>query len=173
MASGVEELLDMLYTMIDEAKNVPLRSDQCMIERDRALDILDDVRAQFPMEMREAKKLLNRRTEYLDAAKREAEGLKKQAEADAQRTVSEDRLLAQARQQSNEIVKTAEERARELRRAANEYCEDLLCRAEEAMAEAHEEVKQKRSRFRAASQQAATPQQQPARRAYDAEADTV
>ncbi len=172
MASGVEELLDMLYTMIDEAKGVPLNSDKCMIERDRALDILDDVRAQFPMEMREAKKLLDRRTEYLDAAKREAETLKKQAEADAQRTVAEDRLLTQARQQSNEIVKTAEERAKELRRAANEYCEDLMRRAEEAMAEAHEEVKQTHARFRAAAQQTAAPQQT-ARRAYDAEADTV
>ena len=27
MASGVEELLDMLFDMVDEAKNVPLSSD--------------------------------------------------------------------------------------------------------------------------------------------------
>ena len=33
MASGVEELLDMLFDMVDEAKNVPLSSDKCMIER--------------------------------------------------------------------------------------------------------------------------------------------
>ncbi len=172
MASGVEELLDMLYDMIDEAKSVPLNSDKCMVERDRALDILDDVRAQFPMEMREAKKLLDKRTEYLNAAKREAELMKKQAEEDAKRAVDEDRLLAQARQKSNEIIKTAEERAKELRMAANDYCEDLLRRAEDAMAEAHEEVKQRHARFRAAAQQTAAPQQ-PARRAYDAEADSV
>ena len=45
MASGVEELLDILYEMIDEAKGVPLSSDKCMVERDRALDLLDDIRA--------------------------------------------------------------------------------------------------------------------------------
>ena len=45
MASGVEELLDMLFDMVDEAKNVPLSSDKCMIERDRALDLIDDIRA--------------------------------------------------------------------------------------------------------------------------------
>ena len=49
MASGVEELLDILFEMIDEAKSVPLSSEKCMIERDRALDLLDDIRAQFPM----------------------------------------------------------------------------------------------------------------------------
>ena len=56
MASGVEELLDILFEMIDEAKSVPLSSEKCMIERDRALDLLDDIRAQFPMELSEAKR---------------------------------------------------------------------------------------------------------------------
>ena len=57
MASGVEELLDMLFEMIDEAKNAPLSSDKCIIERDRALDLIDDIRSQFPMELTEARKM--------------------------------------------------------------------------------------------------------------------
>ena len=35
MASGVEELLDMLFEMIDEAKNAAFSNDKCIIERDR------------------------------------------------------------------------------------------------------------------------------------------
>ena len=58
MASGVEELLDMLFEMVDEAKNMPLSSDKCVLERDRALDLIDDIRAQFPVELGEAKKLV-------------------------------------------------------------------------------------------------------------------
>ena len=96
MASGVEELLDMLFEMIDEAKNAPLSSDKCIIERDRALDLIDDIRSQFPMELTEARKMM-------------------------------------------------------ARRSANEYCEDALRRTEEAVAEAFEEIKQSRSRFRAAA----------------------
>ena len=49
MATGVEELLDMLFEMIDEAKNMPLSSDKCIIERDKALDLLDEIKAQFPV----------------------------------------------------------------------------------------------------------------------------
>ena len=56
MASGVEELLDMLFEMIDEAKSMPLSSDKCILERDKALDLLDEIRAQFPMELAEAKR---------------------------------------------------------------------------------------------------------------------
>ena len=58
MATGVEELLDMLFEMIDEAKNVPLSGDKCMIERDRALDLIDDIRSQFPVELSEARKMI-------------------------------------------------------------------------------------------------------------------
>ena len=65
MATGVEELLDMLYELIDEAKSVPLASDKCIIERDKALDLLDDIKAQFPMELAEAKKLIAARTDYI------------------------------------------------------------------------------------------------------------
>ena len=67
MASGVEELLDMLFDMVDEAKNVPLSSDKCMIERDRALDLIDDIRAQFPVELSEAKKVMATRADMLSS----------------------------------------------------------------------------------------------------------
>ena len=167
MASGVEELLDILFEMIDEAKSVPLSGDKCMIERDRALDILDDIRAQFPVEMKEAKKLLEKRNEFVEAAVREAEAVKKQAEEEARKIVAEDGLVHQARQKSSEMIRVAEERSRELRRAANEYCEDILRRTEEAMAEAYEEIKNSRVRFRAAAGNGAPSQS----RVYDAAAD--
>ena len=182
MASGVEELLDILFEMIDEAKSVPLSSEKCMIERDRALDLLDDIRAQFPMELREAKKLLAARAEYIASATREAELIKKQAEEEAHRILDGNDLVNQARQKSAEMIRVADERCRELqrvaedrcrelRRAANEYCEDALRRTEEAVAEAFDEIKQSRARFRAAAgaeQQQSNPN---ARKIYDAEAD--
>lgn len=56
-------MLDMLFEMIDEAKNVPLSGDKCMIERDRALDLIDDIRSQFPVELSEARKMMANRAE--------------------------------------------------------------------------------------------------------------
>lgn len=105
MATGVEELVDMLFAMIDEAKSVPLSSEKCIIERDKALDLLDDIKAQFPMELGEAKKLLAARADYIASAKREAELIRKQAEEKARQMLAEDELLAQAKQKSNEMVK--------------------------------------------------------------------
>ena len=116
MASGVEELLDMLFDMVDEAKNVPLSSDKCMIERDRALDLIDDIRAQFPVELTEAKKVMATRADMLSSAKREAEAIRKAAEDKARQMVSEDVITLQAKQRANEMMQQAEERSRELKR---------------------------------------------------------
>lgn len=151
MATGVNELLDMLFDMIDEAKNVPLASDKCMVERDKALDLIDEIRGAFPMELAEAKKLLAARNDYLASAKREGDLIIQQAEERAKQLLAEDQILAQARQRGAEMTRQAEERSRELKQAANAYCEDALRRTEEAVAEAYDEIKKSRARFRAAA----------------------
>ncbi len=151
MATGIDELFEMLYEMIDEAKNAPLSSDKCVLERDKALDLLDDIRAQFPVELSEAKKLMATRNEYIESARREAELIRKQAEEQAKRLVAENELTAQARQRSNEMMRQAEERSRALKKAAHEYCDDALRRTEEAVAEAYDEIKKSHARVRAAA----------------------
>lgn len=151
MASGVEELLDMLFEMIDEAKNAPLSSEKCVIDRDQALDLIDDIRTQFPMELTEARKMMARRAEMEAESKRKAEAIVKSAEERARQMLAEDAVALQARQRANDMMQQAEERSRELKRSANEYCEDALRRTEEAVAEAYDEIKKSRARFRAAA----------------------
>lgn len=173
MASNVEELLDMLYELIDEAKAVPLSSDRCMVDRDRALDLLDDIRSQFPVELAEAKKLMASRNDYIASAKREADSIRKQAEMEAQHKVSESEILAQVKAKANEMVRQAEERSRELRRVANDYCEDALKRTEEAVSDAYDEIKQSHAKFRAVANVSSQPSVTGTGRVpvYDAEQD--
>ncbi len=167
MATAVDELLDMLFDMIDEAKNAPLSSDKCVIERDKALDLVEDIKAQFPVELAEAKKILNARSEYVAAAKREADEIRKRAEIEASTMVNEAQIMNQARKMANDLMAQAEQKAKEVRRSANEYCVDILRRTEEALADAHQEMSQTHGRFRAAMGAAEST----GSRMYDAEAD--
>lgn len=171
MASGVDELFDMLYGMIEEAKNMPLSTDKCIIERDRVLDLLDDIRAQFPVELAEAQKLLAARNDYIASAKREADLIRQQAEEKAKQMIAEDQVLNAAKQRSAEMLRQTEERTRELKKAANDYCEDALRRTEEAVAEAYNEIKNSRIRFRSAA--GGVPSANAGQsKVYDAEADS-
>lgn len=171
MATGVDELLDMLFDMVDEAKNAPLSSEKCVIERDKALDLIEDIKAQFPVELAEAKKILNARSEYVAAAKREADEIRKRAEIEASQMVNEAQVMNKARQMANELMAQAEQEAKKVRRSANDYCVDILRRTEEALSDAHEEMRMTHARFRSAMGSAGGSAPTSNSRLYDAEAD--
>lgn len=147
----VLELVEMLYTMISEAWSVPLGKEKCMIEREAVLNILDEIKAQLPVEIAEAKRLVAARDEYISSARREVEAMKRSAEEHARAVIDEQEIVRAAKIRSNELVSNAENKSRELRRAANEYVDDTMRRTEEAVTAALDEIRQSRQRFRSAA----------------------
>lgn len=144
----VTELLEMLYNTVVDAWGVPLSKDKCTISRESTLNLLDDIRAQLPVEIAEARRLLNARDEFIANAKREAESIRRAAEEQARSMVEEQEIVRAARTRAGEIVNVAEGKAREVVRVANEYVDDALRRTEDAIAAAINEVKGSRVRFR-------------------------
>ena len=72
---GIEEIISTLYEMVQDARNVPLSSDKCMIERDRVLDLLDEISNRMPGELKQARTIVESRSEVINNAKREAENI--------------------------------------------------------------------------------------------------
>jgi len=151
MENDVMELLESLYNMVTEAWGVPLGKDKCMLEREAVLNILDEIKAQMPVELAEAKRLVTARDEFIGNAKREAEAIRKAAEEHAKARVDEQEIVREAREKSAEMIANAEKRSRELRRAANEYVDEALHRAEETMSSSLDAISQSRKRFRSAA----------------------
>ena len=154
MSSRIPELLEMLHAMITEAWGLPLGAEKCVIERDKALDLLDEIRAQFPTEIAEAKRLLDARTEFIANAKREAESIRRTAEERARQLIDEQEIIKTSRSKSNEMLSYAQSTSTELRRVANEYVDDAMKRTEDALTSALEEIKQSRVKFRTAARSA-------------------
>ena len=148
MENSVQELIDMLYNMISEAWGLPLGAERCVIERDKALDLLDEIKAQLPSELNEARRLVAARTEFIGNAKREAESMRKVAEERARQLVEEQEVTRAANERAKTIISGAENKSNELRQVANRYADDTLMRTEEAINEALNEVRQARARFR-------------------------
>ena len=151
MSSRIPELLEMLHTMITEAWGLPLGAEKCVIERDKALDLLDEIRAQFPTEIAEAKRLVDARTDFINNAKREAESVKRTAEEKAKELIDEQEIIRIARLKSEEMISSTEASTAQLRRVANEYVDDAMKRTEEALAAALNEIRESRTKFRQAS----------------------
>lgn len=158
MENEVNELVEMLYNLISDARSSTFARDKCTINRDEALSMIDDIKAQLPVEISEAKRLVSARNEFVANAKREAESIRKTAEEQARTLVEEQEITRIAKQNANDIITKAENRSRDVVRAANEYVDDAMRRTEEAISAALNEVTNSRARYRnlATKQQAET-----------------
>ena len=143
-------LLDSLYNMVTEAWGVPLGVDKCIIERDKALEIINDIKANLPTALAEAKRLVAARDEFIGNAKREAEALRKTAEEKARIMVEEQEVVRVAKARSAEMISSAEAKSSELRRVASDYVDDMMRQAEQSVSAALTSLRGAHSAFNAA-----------------------
>lgn len=147
--SHIEELITSLYDMIQDARAMPLSADKCVIEREKALDILDELTAQMPGELKQSRTIVESRNELISQARRESETIIRQAQEQAQQLVTREAVYQEAKRQGEDMIRQAQARIRELRKASNDYMEDTLRRTEEAIAQSLGEVRDTRAKFRA------------------------
>ncbi len=158
MANSIEEVITSLYEMVQDAWSLPLGADKCVVERDKVLDLLDEMSNQLPGELKQAKTIVESRNEVITNAKREAENILKQAEAKAKQMISREEVYKQAELQADEMIKAAQNKIKELRQVTNDYVDDAMKRTEDAIAQSLSEIKESRTKFRAlVNPQAAKP----------------
>lgn len=145
----IEEIINTLYDLIQDAKNVPLSADKCMLERDKALDMLDEIIARLPSELKQSRAIVESRNEIVGQARREAESIIRQAQDEAKKMVTQEAVYQEAKRQCQEMVLQTQIRLAELRKASNEYMDDALRRTEESIAASLGQVQDTRAKFRA------------------------
>ena len=80
MASGIDELVNMLYDMVSDAWGLPFGAEKCLIEREKVLDLIEEIRANLPKDLEQARAIVENRNEILSQAKKDAEAIKSAAE---------------------------------------------------------------------------------------------
>ncbi len=145
----IEDIISALYDMVQDARSVPLSSDKCMLERDKVLDMLDEIIAQLPVELKQARTIVDSRNELIGQARREAENTIRQAQEQAAEMVAEEAIYQEAKRQCQELVTNTQARMAELRKVSNDYMDDALRRTEEAIAISLDDVRDTRAKFKA------------------------
>jgi hypothetical protein len=135
--------------MVQDARALPLGADKCILERDKVLDMLDEIIAQLPVELKQARTIVESRNELIGQARREAETLIRQAQDKAAQMVSEEAIYNEAKRQCQEMVLQTQSRMAELRKVSNDYMDDALRRTEEAIVMSLEDVRDTRTKFKA------------------------
>ena len=143
----IEDLITSLYDMIQDARALPLAADKCILECDKTLDLLDEIIAQLPSELKQSRTIVDSRNELIGQARREAENIIVRAREEAEMLVSQQAIYQEAKRQCAELVEQTMAQINQLQKASNEYMEDALRRTEETLSVSLAEVQETRSRF--------------------------
>ncbi len=100
-------LIDKLDDTVHNSKPVPL-TDQVRVDKEEIYDILDQMRATIPEEIKQARWIV------------------KEAREEQTHLISEEEIVKQAERQADEIVEDARAREREIRLGAEDYADDIL-----------------------------------------------
>lgn len=149
---NAEDIIGALYDMVQDARSMPLASDKCILERDKVLDMLDEIIAQLPAELKQARTIVDSRNELVSQARREADGILRDAQEKAKQMVTKEGIYAEAKKRSEELVGQTQERMEQLKKAANDYMDEALRQTEDVMTNALNEVRDTRMKFRSVTQ---------------------
>ena len=143
-----EDIIGALYDMVQDARAMPLAMDKCILERDKVLDLLDEIIAQLPVELKQARTIVESRNDLISQGKREKENIIRKAQEQARQLVSKEAICQEAKRVAEEMEKKANERVAQIQKAGNAYMDESLRQTEEDIAKALEEIRQTRAKFR-------------------------
>jgi cell division septum initiation protein DivIVA len=118
-------LIDTLDDLVHNAKPIPL-TDQVRMDKEGIYDILDQIRATIPDEIKQARWIVKERQEMQAEATREAERIVKDAREREERLISDDEVTKQAERAAADITEDARGREREILLGAEDYADEIL-----------------------------------------------
>ena len=97
-----------------------------MVDVDRAMEMIESIRASLPQELQEARQIVAERESLLNQAHAEAEHLVEEAQREAAELVRQEGVYKTAERQARAMLDQASARAEEIYARADEYAVESL-----------------------------------------------
>jgi hypothetical protein len=121
----IQHLVDRLEDLIDEGRHVPF-SKFTLIDEERALEIIDQMRISVPEQIEKASRLINQRDRLLAQANEEATRVVQLARERSEELVQRDAIVQTAQNRAKNIIEQARREAESIRGDADTYVLEVL-----------------------------------------------
>lgn len=142
-------MINDLYEMLEASAKLPLSKDKAIVSVTGVKEMLDEIKANLPQEIRQARSIVADRNRIIAQANQEAESIIHAAEERAKKMVAKSELVRQAQRRSNEMISDAKQKSTEMKRAAGEYVDDIMKQADDELSRTLAELKKARQSFKA------------------------
>ncbi|MBO5725946.1 MAG: ATPase [Clostridia bacterium] len=128
---SIEELLEQLDEALEGGIKMP--GNRRIVNADNLRAVIDDIRLNIPSEIKQARGIVADRADIITTAKREADGIIRGAEERANAMVSQEAITKLAQEKAGEIIANAQAKSREMRKAAQDFVDDIMRKADEGL----------------------------------------
>ncbi len=125
-------LIDRLEELFNESRALPF-THNVIVDEDRMLDIIDQMRIAIPEEVKKAQQLLNQSDRILAQAEEKANRTTLLAEEKAEELTSEDVLIEKAKLRADKVLEQARADASATRIDADNYVVETLSGVEDEL----------------------------------------
>ena len=122
-------LIDRIEEVMDNSRTVPLMRGR-LIDIDKVYEIIDEIRASFPDELKQARWIVKERQEMIEEAEKEANRILEEARDRADAMASEQEVVKRANEQAGSVLDAARQQEREIRLGAEDYADEMLANLE-------------------------------------------
>ena len=126
------QLIDRLEELFNESKNLPFTKN-VMVDEDRMLDIIDQMRIAIPEEVKKAQQLLGQRDRVLAQAQEEANRTLELARQKSDQMVAKDMVAVEGQRRSDVLLDQARIEAENIRADADDYVMNSLTKLQEEL----------------------------------------
>ncbi len=121
----IQHLVDRLEDLIDEGRHIPMTK-TTMIDEERALEIIDQMRISVPEEVDKASRIINQRDRLLAQANEEAARIVDLAKEKSETLIQRDAVVQAAQNRAANIIEQARQDAEAIRSEADNYVVEVL-----------------------------------------------
>jgi tRNA U34 5-methylaminomethyl-2-thiouridine-forming methyltransferase MnmC len=122
---SIIELIDHLEYLVHRAQRVPF-THNVMIDEDEVLDLLDQIHVNMPEEIKQSRVVLSEQERLLSEAQQESSRITQTAAQKAESMVTSHELARKAEAQGQAVIREAQQRAEDQKRAADEYAAEVM-----------------------------------------------
>ncbi|MBI4744880.1 MAG: ATPase [Actinobacteria bacterium] len=122
-------LIDKLENLVANGKHIPL-TNSVIIDEQKIYALIDEMRGTIPDEVKQARWIIKERQEMLEEAEKEANKYISEAMTKAESLLSEREVVRLAEEKAKELIEAARAREREVRLGAEDYADEMLANLE-------------------------------------------
>lgn len=129
------EVYSILETLADVVRNSTsvIMTGKNLVDKEEILELIEEIRENLPKDMREAKRILDKRDMVLGDAKKKADEILSNVDKAVGTYIKEHDITKKAYQQANDIVENAKRNANEIRTGSREYAEGILVKVQDIL----------------------------------------